>query len=97
MLAAFISPYAIDRDQIRQIVGDNFHEVYLDPGLDTCEARDPKGLYKKARAGEIKDFTGIDSPYEKPFAPEIHFRSCENGSIEISAQRILRYLQQTNE
>ena len=98
VLCAFISPFREDRDNVRRLFKQGeFIEVFVDTPLAVCERRDVKGLYKKARTGEIKDFTGIDSPYEKPFAPEIHFRSCENGSIEISAQRILRYLQQTNE
>lgn len=71
VLTAFISPFIADRNQVRAIVGDGFHEIHLDPGLAVCEARDPKGLYKKARAGEIAEFTGISSPYETPESPDI--------------------------
>ncbi|MCP5198555.1 MAG: adenylyl-sulfate kinase [Gammaproteobacteria bacterium] len=71
-LSAFISPYRADRDRVRSIVGDGgFVEILVQASLETCEARDPKGLYRKARAGEIKDFTGIDAPYEPPLAPEL--------------------------
>ncbi len=69
---AFISPYRADRDAAREIVGEgNFFEVFCDTPLEVCEQRDPKGLYKKARAGEIKGFTGIDDPYEAPEKPEL--------------------------
>lgn len=69
---SFISPYRADRDAAREVVGsDRFIEVYVDAPLEVCEKRDPKGLYKKARAGEIKGFTGIDAPYEAPENPEI--------------------------
>jgi len=71
-LTAFISPYAADREVARQTVGaDDFFEVFCDTPLAVCEERDPKGLYKKARAGEIKGFTGIDDPYEAPQKPEM--------------------------
>jgi adenylyl-sulfate kinase len=67
VLSAFISPFKTDRAQVRDIVGSaNYIEVFVDTPLEVCEQRDVKGLYKKARAGEIKNFTGIDSPYEKP-------------------------------
>ena len=69
---AFISPYRKDRDQARETVGkDSFFEIFCDTPLDVCEERDPKGLYKKARAGELKGFTGIDDPYEAPENPEL--------------------------
>jgi len=71
-LTAFISPYRRDRDMVRATMGPgDFIEVFVDTPLEICEARDPKGLYKKARAGEIKGFTGIDDPYEAPLAPEL--------------------------
>ena len=71
-LTAFISPYSADRDIARETVGaGDFFEVFCDTPLDVCEERDPKGLYKKARAGEIKGFTGIDAPYEAPEKPEL--------------------------
>jgi len=72
VLSAFISPFASDRRLVRNLFpAGEFIEVFMDTPLDTCEERDPKGLYKKARAGEIKDFTGIDSPYEAPECPEV--------------------------
>ncbi|MFO1076104.1 MAG: adenylyl-sulfate kinase [Planctomycetota bacterium] len=71
VLTAFISPYRQDRAQVRTLVGDDFVEVWVDAALATCEARDPKGLYKKARAGQIPEFTGISSPYEPPEHPDL--------------------------
>jgi bifunctional enzyme CysN/CysC len=70
-ISAFISPYREDRAIARRAAGDTFHEVYVAADLATCEQRDPKGLYKKARAGEIKDFTGVSAPYEAPESPDI--------------------------
>lgn len=73
VLAAFVSPYQAERDAIRALFAPGeFMEVFVDTPLSECEQRDPKGLYKKARAGEIKHFTGIDDPYEAPVQPEIH-------------------------
>ena len=66
VICSFISPFEKNRTQAKEIIGDNFIEVFVDADLQTCETRDPKGLYKKARAGEIKDFTGISSPFETP-------------------------------
>lgn len=72
VLSAFISPFQADRDQVKKIVGaDSYFEVFVDTPLEVCEQRDVKGLYKKARAGEIKNFTGIDSAYEIPASPDI--------------------------
>lgn len=72
VLSAFISPFEEDRNQVRTIVGsENFLEVFVDCPLEVCEQRDIKGLYKKARAGEVKNFTGITSPYERPRNPDI--------------------------
>ncbi len=72
VLTAFISPYRDDRAQARALLPEgDFIEVHVDADLDTCESRDPKGLYKKARAGEIRGFTGIDAPYEAPASPEV--------------------------
>ncbi|MFN2746164.1 MULTISPECIES: adenylyl-sulfate kinase [Bacillus] len=79
VITAFISPFKEDRDLIRQLVEENeFHEVYVKCDLETCEERDPKGLYKKARNGEIPFFTGIDSPYEEPEAPELVLDTGQN-------------------
>ena len=66
VICSFISPFEKNRTQAKEIIGDNFIEVFIDADLQTCETRDPKGLYKKARTGEIKDFTGISSPFETP-------------------------------
>ena len=72
VLAAFVSPYKKDRENIREIVGnDNFVEVFVNTSLEECERRDVKGLYKKARKGEIQDFTGINAPYEAPVSPDV--------------------------
>ena len=70
-ISAFISPYVADREIARKAAGDKFHEVYIKADVATCEQRDPKGLYKKARSGEIADFTGISAPYEAPNEPEL--------------------------
>ncbi|MFT6052909.1 MAG: adenylylsulfate kinase [Halioglobus sp.] len=77
-LSSFISPYAADRDQVRALheaAGMDFIEIFVDCALEEAEKRDPKGLYKKARAGEIKNFTGIDDPYQAPDNPEVHLHS----------------------
>ncbi|MEH7119960.1 adenylyl-sulfate kinase [Neobacillus vireti] len=93
---AFISPFRSDRDQVRALFEEGeFIEVFIDCPLDQCEARDPKKLYEKARRGEIKDFTGIDSPYEAPERPEVTIRS-DKLSVEESVQQILQYLQEKN-
>ena len=92
VMTAFISPYREDRDMARALVPEGrFFEIYVDCALDICEERDPKGLYKKARAGEIKDFTGIDAPYEAPENAEV---VVDTGalSLEESAQRVMEAL-----
>lgn len=72
LLSAFISPFQADREQVRNIVGpENYIEVFVDAPLEVCEQRDVKGLYKKARAGEVRNFTGISSPYERPTHPDV--------------------------
>ena len=92
VLTAFISPYREDRDKAREIISnDDFIEVLVSADLSVCEARDPKGLYKKARAGEIKGFTGIDAPYEEPLNPELIVETDKND-IEASAQIVIDYL-----
>ncbi|MCA8989478.1 MAG: adenylyl-sulfate kinase [Planctomycetaceae bacterium] len=92
VLTAFISPYRVDRDRARQILGEGeFIEVYVNASLATCEGRDPKGLYKKARAGEIKGFTGIDDPYEEPLKPEITLDSDGKGIDDLAAE-VVQYL-----
>lgn len=89
VLTAFISPFISDRTQVRELLDDKqFLEVFIDTPLEVCEQRDPKGLYKKARAGEIKHFTGIDSEYEAPVQAEIHVKTAE-VTIEACAQQII--------
>lgn len=91
--SAFISPYRRDRDGIRAILpAGRFIEIYVDASLETCEARDPKDLYKKARAGEIKGFTGIDDPYEVPETPELVLDS-NNKDVEELADEVIAYLE----
>lgn len=86
---AFISPYRADRDQVRELLGPGqFVEIFVDASLETCEARDPKGLYKKARAGEIKGFTGIDDPYEAPENAELVLDSNSKDINELAAEVI---------
>jgi adenylylsulfate kinase len=91
-LTAFISPYRIDRDKVRNTLNPGeFIEVFVDAPLEVCEQRDPKGLYKKARAGEIKGFTGIDDPYEEPLAPELVLQSATK-TPDILADEIISFL-----
>lgn len=90
---AFVSPYCADRDMVREMVEKGeFIEIYVAASLDVCETRDPKGLYKKARAGEIKNFTGIDDPYEAPVNPEM---TIDTGakSLEECAAEVMNYLE----
>ena len=92
-LTAFISPYRADRDQVRAIMAaGDFVEVHVDCPVEVCEQRDVKGLYKKARAGEIKEFTGISAPYEAPEKPELTINTA-GQSVEASAKQILAYLE----
>ena len=91
-LAAFVSPYIKDREQVKQIVGaDNFIEIYVNTSLEECERRDVKGLYKKARAGEIKNMTGISAPYEAPVCPNLEVIT-DGKSIEESVRIILKFI-----
>jgi len=86
-LTAFISPYAADRQQARELMDEGeFVEVYVNASLETCESRDPKGLYAKARAGEIKGFTGIDDPYEAPGSAELVLDADEKGVEELAGE-----------
>ena len=95
-MTAFISPYRTDRDKARELVPEGrFIEVYVKVPLDVAESRDPKGLYKKARAGEIKEFTGIDAPYEEPLNAELIIDTSEN-SLEESTDIVLNYLKEKN-
>lgn len=96
VLTAFISPFISDREIVRNLVDkDEFIEVFIDTPLDVCESRDPKGLYKQARAGEIKDFTGIDSPYEKPVHADIHVDN-NDSSVEMVCEQIIYFLLKNN-
>jgi len=95
-ITAFVSPFKNDREKVKNIIGpQDFIEVYCAASLNVCESRDTKGLYKKARTGEIKDFTGISSPYEPPSEPNI---VVDTGSLDIknSVQKIIDYLIQIN-
>ena len=96
-LTSFISPYRADRDQARQLHDDaglKFFEVFVDTPIEVCEARDPKGLYKKARAGEIKGFTGIDDPYEAPEKPELLLKT-DGKSVDDCVAEVIRFLGKT--
>ena len=93
-ITAFISPYREDRDAVRRLLSDGeFIEVYVKCPLDVCEERDTKGLYKKARAGEVKDFTGISAPYEEPLNPELTIDSSKL-TVEESTRAVLNYLEE---
>lgn len=96
VLTAFISPYKVDRDQVRELLEKGqFLEVYVKASLETCELRDPKGLYKRARAGEIKGFTGIDAPYEAPESAEVILDS-DSKSVDELANEVVAYLERNN-
>jgi adenylylsulfate kinase len=92
VITAFISPYRQDRARARQIIGEGrFIETYVDAPLDVCERRDPKGLYLKARAGQIPEFTGVSAPYEPPAAPELHLDAA-GLSVDAEADAVWEYL-----
>lgn len=92
VLSAFISPFASDRRMVRNLFpAGEFIEVYLDTPLETCEARDPKGLYEKARQGEIRHFTGIDSPYEAPSHPEVRLDTSVM-SVDACVESLITYM-----
>lgn len=93
-ITAFISPLKEDRDQAKNIIGrENFLEIFVNTPLEICEERDVKGFYAKARAGEIKNFTGISAPYEAPEAPDFEIKT-EEESVEESVERLLKFLEQ---
>jgi adenylylsulfate kinase len=95
VLSSFISPYLVDRQIVRELhEADNmpFIEVFVDCSLEAAEERDPKGLYEKARAGEIKNFTGIDDPYEAPEAPEVHLHT-DQQSLEDEVEHLIALLE----
>jgi bifunctional enzyme CysN/CysC len=92
VLCSFISPYRAERDMVRRLVPDgDFIEVFVDTPIEECMRRDPKGLYAKARAGSIKNFTGIDAPYEPPETPEIHLRTTGHVPEQL-AERVVKAL-----
>ena len=92
-MASFVSPYIKDRDEVKNTVGqENFIEVFVNTSLEECERRDVKGLYKKAREGEIKNMTGISAPYEPPVNPEIEIDTT-NESVEQSVDKIFKFLE----
>jgi len=93
IMTAFISPFTKDRNEARALMVDgNFIEIYCNASLETCEKRDVKGFYKRARAGEIKNYTGIDSPYEAPENPELIINT-DKETLDYSVSKILNYLQ----
>ena len=94
VMTAFISPFRKDRTEARALItNDNFIEIYCKASLETCEKRDVKGLYKRARAGEIKNYTGIDSPYEAPVNPELIIDT-DQETLDYSVSKILSYLEE---
>lgn len=91
---AFISPYRQDRNSVRELMGPGeFVEVYVECDLEVCEQRDPKGLYKKARAGEIPEFTGISAPYEPPLHPELVINTSQETDVRKNAQKVVEFLE----
>lgn len=96
VLTAFISPFISDRNIVKDLFDNKFFlEVFVDSSIEICEKRDPKGLYRKARKGEIKDFTGISSPYERPKNPDIHILN-DYLSIDEASEEIISYLLSNN-
>jgi adenylylsulfate kinase len=95
VLASFVSPYRENRDYARQLIGERFFEVFADAPLEACIKRDVKGMYKKALAGEIKDFTGVQDPYEPPLAPELTIKT-NDEPLERSVEHVLAFLRARN-
>jgi adenylylsulfate kinase len=94
-VAAFVSPLISDRHQVKQIVGEqDLIEIFVDTSLGECERRDVKGLYKKARQGKIKNFTGIDAPYEAPPKPDVHIKT-EEVNVDEAVEHIITYLEES--
>lgn len=94
VLSAFISPFQADREQVKAIVGAaQYCEVFVDAPLEVCEQRDVKGLYKKARGGEVKNFTGIDSPYQVPLTPDVHIAT-DKLSIDESLATLMAFVKE---
>lgn len=96
VLVSFITPYATLREMARDIIGDDyFHEVYVKADIDTCIRRDPKGLYQKARKGEIEEFTGVSAPFEAPKDPALVLNTAECG-IDESCEQLINYLSENS-
>ncbi len=95
VICSFISPFEKNRQQASEIIGENFIEVFVDADLATCEERDPKGLYKKARAGEIKDFTGISSPFEMP-SKGIMLKNNNEEELHFNVNYLLKLIEKNN-
>jgi adenylylsulfate kinase len=93
VLVSLIAPFAADRAAARETSAHPFHEVYVNAPLAACEERDPKGLYRKARSGELPAFTGIDSPYEPPAAPELEIRT-DAVSIEDAVAQLVAFIEE---
>ncbi len=92
VISAFISPYSEDRQRARAIAPERFHNIYIKADVDTCERRDVKGLYKKARAGQIEEFTGVSAPYEVPDAPDLVVDTMVD-SVEESTAKLVAYIE----
>ncbi|WP_326512310.1 adenylyl-sulfate kinase [Clostridium intestinale] len=92
-ITTFVSPFREDRQKVRDLLEKDFVEIYIDCPIEVCEKRDPKGIYKKARAGEIKHFTGIDSPYENPINPEIVV-STHLNTLDECVDKLIAYLEE---
>ena len=92
MLCSFISPYRAERDLVRALVGEGeFIEVFVDTPIEDCMERDPKGLYAKAKAGKLANFTGVDAPYEVPARPEVHLMTSQTAPEEL-AEKVIEAL-----
>ena len=91
-ITAFISPYRADRARARQSCGEGFHEIHISADLATCESRDPKGLYKKARCGELREFTGVSAPYETPEQPQLVIDTTRED-VPTSVKRLMAYVE----
>jgi adenylylsulfate kinase len=99
VIATFISPFNRERQSLRNLIGNSFYEIFVDTPLAVCEQRDVKGLYKKARSGEISDFTGISSPFEVPLSPDIHINTTQQTleySVNLILETILPKIRLTN-
>jgi adenylylsulfate kinase len=99
VLAAFVSPFIRERQMLRELLGSSFYEIFVDTPIEICEQRDVKGLYKKARAGEISNFTGISSPFEAPLLPEIHLATATQsleGAVNLVLGKVLPKIQLSN-